>query len=257
MPRTARRRSNRSPWATSMVLQPLAVALGRAKGDRSLPKSESGVDGVDPGKGRDHPGHRRASVLGGRWSGFGRSAFARADRQLRSGRAAARPLGPGRRPQGGDKILRRDGVVSAAGFGRGGRDGGSRLQFPGLRVGELCRVGTCGILVHNTNEGTPTVPNNPPSRYSGRYADGEKAYRTNVPRDANNTPLPDPGATGPHTRLQPDAVNPGRAYSGTEFDANGVPVKRVDMAGRPGETLPHQHTYDPKTRALGPKEPLE
>jgi hypothetical protein len=69
--------------------------------------------------------------------------------------------------------------------------------------------------------------------------------------------VPDLEASGQHTRLQPDAVNPGRTYSGTEFDSNGIPVKRVDLAGRKGDVLPHQHPYDPATKALGPKEPLE
>ena len=119
-------------------------------------------------------------------------------------------------------------------------------------------VGRSGVLVHNNNgpEGG-NAPNNASKRYSGRYADGEKAYRTNVPRDAKNTPVPDPAATGPHTRLQPDAVNPGRPYSGTEFDANGVPVKRVDFSGRKGDPLPHLHPYDPNTKTFGPKEPLQ
>jgi RHS repeat-associated protein len=68
-------------------------------------------------------------------------------------------------------------------------------------------------------------------RYSGRYADGQKAYRTNVPRDANNNPIPDPEATGPHSRLQPDAVDHSRIYSATEFDENGQAVRRIDFSG--------------------------
>jgi RHS repeat-associated protein len=95
-----------------------------------------------------------------------------------------------------------------------------------------------------------------PGRFSGRYPDGQKAYRTNVPRDDKNNPLPDPSATGPHTRLQPDRLDPKRIFSGTEFGSQGTPVRRVDFSGRPGDPLPHQHPYDPLTKAFGPKEPL-
>ncbi|MEP6539528.1 MAG: RHS repeat-associated core domain-containing protein, partial [Bryobacteraceae bacterium] len=95
-------------------------------------------------------------------------------------------------------------------------------------------------------------------RFSGRYADGEKAYRTNVPRDpVTNEPTPLPGASGPHSRLQPDAKNPGRTYSATEFDANGKAVKRTDFAGRKGDQLPHQHEYDPATKGFKEKKPLD
>ena len=92
-------------------------------------------------------------------------------------------------------------------------------------------------------------------RYSGRYADGEKAYRTNVPRDGNNNPLPDPDADGPHSRLQMDARNPSRIYSATEFNQEQT-VKRIDFAGRPGDELPHQHMYNPDIQSFGPKGPL-
>ena len=100
-----------------------------------------------------------------------------------------------------------------------------------------------------------------PNRYSGRYADGQKAYRTNVPRDPvtnNPSPVaPEPGAPveGPHSRLNRDAVNPDRIYSAVEFDGNGNPVGRTDFAGRPGDTLPHYHPYDPKTGGFGKKIP--
>lgn len=122
-------------------------------------------------------------------------------------------------------------------------------------------VGRNSMLVHNNNgDGTGlggTAPSDLPARYSGRYGDGQKAYRTNVPRDATNTPSPHPDATGAHTRLQRDAVNPNRVYSGTEFDAAGNPMKRVDFAGRKGDAVPHQHPYDPATKAFGPKESLQ
>jgi hypothetical protein len=111
------------------------------------------------------------------------------------------------------------------------------------------------VWAHNANN-YPVAPSDPPSRYSGRYADGQRAYRTNVPRDGFNTPLPDPGATGPHTRLQPDRVNPNRAYSGTEFDASGSAVGRIDLSGRPGEPLPHWHPYNPNNQSFGPKQPM-
>lgn len=95
-------------------------------------------------------------------------------------------------------------------------------------------------------------------RYSGRYGDGEKAYRTNVPRGATGEPVPDPDASGPHSRLQPDAKNPARTYSATEFDANGQPVRRVDFAGRQGDTIPHQHEYDPGRKTFEKeKKPLQ
>jgi hypothetical protein len=95
-------------------------------------------------------------------------------------------------------------------------------------------------------------------RYSGRYMGGQRAYRTNVPRHPKtNVPVPDPKATGPHSRLQRDAMDPNRVYSATEFDAAGQPVKRIDFAGREGDALPHQHPYDPSTKGFGPKEPLD
>jgi RHS repeat-associated protein len=87
-------------------------------------------------------------------------------------------------------------------------------------------------------------------RFSGRYADGEKAFRTNVPRGENGEPEPLPEASGPHSRLQPDAKNPERTYSATEFDANGKPVRRIDFAGRKGDTVPHQHDYDPAKKTF-------
>jgi len=94
-------------------------------------------------------------------------------------------------------------------------------------------------------------------RYSGRYADGQKAYRTNVPRNPDtNIPEPDPAATGPHSRLQPDAQDSSRTYSATEFDAEGNPVKRIDFAGRKGDPLPHEHPYNPATKGFGDKQPL-
>jgi RHS repeat-associated protein len=105
--------------------------------------------------------------------------------------------------------------------------------------------------------GAANAPKEVPGRYSGRYADGQKAYRTNVPRDAENNPLPDSEATGSHSRLQRDRVDPSRNFSATEFDEHGHPIKRIDFAGRKGDPLPHQHRYDPKTKGFGPKEPLE
>lgn len=93
-------------------------------------------------------------------------------------------------------------------------------------------------------------------RYSGRYEDGQKAYRTNVPRDAQNNHEPLPDADGAHSRLQPDAKDPSKTYSATEFDQNGQAVKRVDFAGRKGEVIPHEHPYDPATKAFGDKRPL-
>ena len=96
----------------------------------------------------------------------------------------------------------------------------------------------------------------PTARYSGRYADGQKAYRTNVPRnEKTNIPEPVETASGPHSRLQYDARDPNRIYSATEFDAAGNPVRRIDFAGRRGEALPHHHVYDPGTKGFGPKQP--
>src|SRR5262249_52932832 len=92
-------------------------------------------------------------------------------------------------------------------------------------------------------------------RYSGRYSDGKKAYRTNVPRDANNNPEPLPEAEGPHSRLQQDAKDPSRTYSATEFNDQGEAVKRVDFAGR-GEEVPHEHPYNPQDQSFGDKHPL-
>ncbi len=159
----------------------------------------------------------------------------------------------------GDELLLRDGRISPV----------ERIEYRpfegvvyNLEVENLhCyTVGRSSVLVHNNNgpETPPSgaAPNNPSKSYSGRYADGEKAFRTNVPRDAYNDPVPDPEAIGPHTRLQRDAGNSGRIYSGTEFDANGVPIKRVDLAGRRGDTIPHEHPYDPNTKTFGPKVPL-
>ena len=108
-------------------------------------------------------------------------------------------------------------------------------------------VSAAKVLVHNCG-----------GRYSGRYADGEKAYRTNVPRDAKtNSPVPLEDASGPHSRLQRDARNPERVYSAVEFDASGAPVKRIDFAGRAGDSVPHQHRYNPRTKGFERKEPLD
>jgi RHS repeat-associated protein len=88
-------------------------------------------------------------------------------------------------------------------------------------------------------------------RYSGRYEDGEKAFRTNVPRDAKGDPEPHPDAKdAAHSRLQPDAKNPSRTYSATEFNNKGEAQKRTDFAGRKGDTVPHTHDYDPKTKSF-------
>jgi hypothetical protein len=89
--------------------------------------------------------------------------------------------------------------------------------------------------------------------YSGRYGNGQRAYRTNVPRDAQNNPIPDPQAQGAHSRLQFDKKDPSRVYSATEFDANGNPVKRIDFSGRKGDPIPHQHMYDPATKGFDPQ----
>jgi RHS repeat-associated protein len=105
--------------------------------------------------------------------------------------------------------------------------------------------------------GRTPVPDNRPSNYSGRYADGARAFRTNVPKDNHNVPTPDPTATGAHSRLQRDAVNPYRVYSATEFTKSGTPIKRTDFAGRQGDLLPHQHKYIPETRSFSKqKEPV-
>jgi hypothetical protein len=92
----------------------------------------------------------------------------------------------------------------------------------------------------------------PKERYSGRYADGQRAYRTNVPRDENGMPAPDPGSVerpvdGAHSRLQFDKKDPSRVYSATEFDENGQPVRRIDFAARSGQELPHEHVWIPGT----------
>ncbi len=93
-------------------------------------------------------------------------------------------------------------------------------------------------------------------RFSGNYTDGQKAYRTNAPRDNKNNPEPLPEAEGAHTRLQMDKKDPTRTYSGTEFDANGKAVKRVDFAGRQGDELPHEHPYNANDQSFGPKQSL-
>jgi hypothetical protein len=56
--------------------------------------------------------------------------------------------------------------------------------------------------------------------------------------------------------LQPVAVDRGRTYSATEFDGDGNPVKRVDLAGRMGDSLPHEHRYNSTTNSFGDKQPL-
>ncbi len=94
-------------------------------------------------------------------------------------------------------------------------------------------------------------------KHSGRYKDGQKAYRTNVPRDSKNNPIPDERAVGEHTRLQKDKKDLSRIFSGTEFNGNGQAVKRVDHAGRPGDLLPHQHSYNSGNQAFNKlKEPV-
>jgi hypothetical protein len=94
-------------------------------------------------------------------------------------------------------------------------------------------------------------------RFSGRYADGQKAYRTNVPRNKHGVPEPESKQFGPHTRLQRDKKDPRRIYSGTEFDINGNPVRRIDLTGRRGDEIPHQHRYDSKTKEFLEKESLD
>jgi RHS repeat-associated protein len=110
-----------------------------------------------------------------------------------------------------------------------------------------------------TTQGAQSNSSDSSGRYSGRYADGEKAHRTNVPRDAKTgVPTPDPKAQGPHSRLQPDAKKPGRVYSATEFNGQGQPVKRIDFAGRKGQQVPHQHRYDPQKKTFRKEhEPLQ
>jgi hypothetical protein len=143
----------------------------------------------------------------------------------------------------GDQLLLKDGR-SATVCGLTVRT--ERTRVYNLNVLELHNyaVGTNGLLVHN-------------ARYSGRYADGQKAYRTNVPRDKQNNPIADPNAKGPHSRLQRDAQDESRVFSATEFDGQGNPVRRVDFAGRQGDTLPHSHSYDPTTKGFSKtKDPL-
>ena len=106
------------------------------------------------------------------------------------------------------------------------------------------------------SNGGNRAPRTKGDRYSGRYADGQKAYRNNVPRNKKGDPIPLEEAKGPHNRFNPDKRDPNRPYSSTEFDANGNAVGRTDFAGRPGETLPHYHPYDPGTKGFGPKGPL-
>lgn len=91
-----------------------------------------------------------------------------------------------------------------------------------------------------------------------------------MPRDNYNNPLPsmktvrdpitgsieDVPADAPHSRLQFDAKIPNRVYSATEFDANGMAVRRLDFAGRRVDPLPHWHDYDPITQEfVDPKIP--
>jgi hypothetical protein len=128
----------------------------------------------------------------------------------------------------------------------------------GEEIKPLFQTGLAMAIPGPKGEGAAMEGEAASERFSGRYADGEKAYRTNVPRDpVTNEPAPLPEASGPHSRLQPDAKNPGRTYSATEFDANGQAVKRVDFAGRKGDQLPHQHEYDPATKGFKEKKPLD
>jgi hypothetical protein len=117
-----------------------------------------------------------------------------------------------------------------------------------LRVGELPGV----FCIHNFEVEADHVYlasrrallGHNPKGYSGRYRDGQRAYRTNVPRDTHQNPLPDPQASGAHSRLQKDARDPSRTYSATEFDDDGNPVQRIDFAGRRGDEVPHAHKWD-------------
>jgi hypothetical protein len=102
--------------------------------------------------------------------------------------------------------------------------------------------GTSQRKIAEASGGGPKPKKEP---YSGRYADGQRAYRTNVPTNENNIPLPDTKAVGEHSKLQFDAKDKGRIYSATEFGANGQPVKRIDFAARNGQPVPHSHAWDP------------
>jgi hypothetical protein len=124
---------------------------------------------------------------------------------------------------------------------------------PGASAGNLAKVNEVANASEKVEQVAATTENAGAGggRFSGQYADKQKAYRSNVPRDANNNPLPDPDAQGAaHTRLQMDKKDPNRVYSGTEFNQNGQAVKRTDMAGRKGDPLPHEHTYNPTTKAF-------
>jgi hypothetical protein len=131
---------------------------------------------------------------------------------------------------------------------------------PGAEAGNLSKVDEVANVGEKVEQAASTSEelSTEGGRFSGRYANGQKAYRTNVPRDANNNPIPDPASNGtPHTKFQFDKKDPNRVYSGTEFDANGQAVKRVDLSGRKGDPIPHEHPYDAKDKSFGPKQPLQ
>lgn len=149
----------------------------------------------------------------------------------------------------GEELLDRNGLVQIASVAP--YPGKYRVYNLEVFVDHVYHVTNTGLLAHNM-----CAVNAVPDRYSGRYADGQKAYRTTLPRDSNNTPLPIEGANGAHSRLQRDAVDPTRIYSATEFNSQGNAVRRIDFAGRSGDVLPHEHLYDPQTKGFGPKMPL-
>ena len=85
-----------------------------------------------------------------------------------------------------------------------------------------------------------------------------------LPRDKHGNPVPDSGASGPHTQIGTKPGSKGDYTQAREFDVNGKPVKDIDFTdhGRPNlHPNPHQHPYVPGQTGGSPQrgraEPLK
>jgi len=123
----------------------------------------------------------------------------------------------------GDKILRRDGEVSALDSVELDETDETVYNF---RVFELQNyaVGACGILVHNTNQGTPDAPNNAPKQFQG----------TDKPWTTGATP------NSTYTHVDPKT---GRAVQNAIYDQDGNVIGHVDFKSFPGNPSGHGHQF--------------
>jgi Pretoxin HINT domain len=147
----------------------------------------------------------------------------------------------------GDKILRRDGVVSALDSVEVDETEETVYNF---RVFELenYAVGRCGVLVHNTNTATPTAPKSASGRMGSLSDNGYgQPYGTpapNTPKQFQGTDKPwTTGATpnSTYTHIDPKT---GRAVQNAIYDQNGNVIGHVDFKNHgPGALSGHGHQF--------------